>query len=270
MLAEVAQLAERRYRKPQVVGSIPTLGSGGQSDRNCMKRKFVNFEERKNKRNAAVFMFLTIAAIVALYFLGIPALGKLTSFVSSLRGNNQKIGSSDITPPPPPKFRNFPEFTNQQNLTLNGNTEAGASVKLTFNGNPQEVLADASGLFSFNVMLQDGINTFAAIAVDQSGNQSQKSDDYEITFDKKVPELEITSPTDGSSYFGSNQRQVTIEGKTEAESSVTINDRIISVDDEGIFQYTTTLNEGANAFNIKSTDRAGNIIEKSLNLNFTP
>ncbi len=262
-------MAERRYRKPQVVGPIPTLGSGGHKP-NRMKRKFVNFEERKNKRNAALFIFLTIAAIVILYFLGIPALGKLTTFVSSLRGNNQKIGSSDITPPPPPKFRNFPEFTNQQNLTLSGNTESGATVKLTFNGNSQEVLADGSGQFSFNVILQDGTNTFAAVALDQSGNQSQKSDDYQITFDKKVPELEITSPTDGSSYFGSNQRQATIEGKTEAEASVTINDRIISVDDGGAFQYTTTLNEGINAFNIKSTDRAGNTTEKSLNLNFTP
>lgn len=262
-------MAERRYRKPQVVGSIPTLGSGGHKP-NRMKRRFVNFEERKNKRNAALFIFLTIVAIVVLYFLGIPALGKLTTFVSSLRGNNQKIDSSDITPPPPPKFRNFAEFTNQQNLTLSGNTESGATVKLTFNGNPQEVLADGSGQFSFNIILQDGINTFAAITVDQSGNQSQKSDDYQIVFDKKVPELEIISPTDGSSYFGSNQRQVTVGGKTEAGASVTINDRIISVDDEGIFQYTTTLNEGTNTFNIKSTDRAGNLIEKNLSLNFTP
>lgn len=233
-------------------------------------RRFANTEERSNQRRAVLYIFSTITAFALLYFLGIPALGKLTAFVSSLKGNNNKISSSDVTPPPPPKFRNFPEFTNQQNLTLNGNTEAGATVKLTFDGTPQEVLSDNNGQFSFNIALQDGTNTFAATAVDQSGNQSQKTDDFQITFDKKVPDLEITSPGDSSSFFGSNQRQVTIQGKTEVDAGVTINDRIISVDDLGGFQYTTTLNEGANTFVVKSTDKAGNTTEKNLTLNFTP
>lgn len=233
-------------------------------------RSYISSEESKNTRSAISYVALTIAAIAALYFLGIPTLGKLTSFVSSLKSNNNKISSSDITPPPPPKFRSFPEFTNQQNLVLNGNTEAGATVKLTFDGNPSEAMADSNGQFTFNINLQNGVNTFAATATDQVGNVSQKSEDYQITFDKKNPDLEITSPGDGSSFFGSNQRQATIQGKTEAEATVTINDRIISVDDEGLFQYTTTLNEGANTFNVKSTDQAGNTSEKSITLNFTP
>lgn len=233
-------------------------------------RKFINSEERKNTRSAASYILLTIAALALLYFVGIPAIGKLTSLVSSLKGNNSKISSSDMTPPPPPKFRNFPEFTNQQSLTLYGNTEAGSTVKLIFNGSQSEVLADNNGQFSFNVNLQNGVNTFAATSTDQAGNQSLKSEDHQVTFDNKPPELEITSPTDSSSYFGSNQRQVTIAGKSEAESKVTINDRIIAVDEEGTFQYTTTLNEGANTFNVKSVDSAGNFVEKSLTLNFTP
>lgn len=232
-------------------------------------RKFVNTEEIKNRRNAIFYIFLTIAAILILYFLGIPALGRLTSIVSSIKNKDNKITSSDITPPPPPKFKNFSEFSNQENQTLYGNTEAGATVKLTFNGTNQETLADNDGQFSFNVTLKDGTNTFAATATDQAGNQSQKSNDYQITFDKKSPDLEITSPNDGSSFFGSTQRQLTIQGKTEIESEVTINDRIISVDDAGIFQYTTTLNEGANIFNIKSKDKAGNVTEKNITVNFT-
>lgn len=233
-------------------------------------RRFINAEETKNTRSAIFYILLTIAAIAALYFLGIPAISRVTTLVTSLKGNNNKIGSTDITPPPPPKFRNFPEFTNQQNLTLYGNTEAGATVKLTFDGNPQETLADNTGQFNFNVTLQDGTNTFAATATDQAGNQSQKSDDYQITFDTKAPDLAITAPNDGSSYFGSNQRQITITGTTESDATVTINDRIISVDDSGGFQYTTTLNEGSNTFTVKSRDLAGNTTEKSLSLNFTP
>jgi hypothetical protein len=232
-------------------------------------RKFTNLEERKNTRSAITFSLLTIVAIAVLYFIGIPLLGKLTAFVTSFKGNN-KISSSDITPPPPPKFKYLSEYTNQLNVTISGNTEAGATVKLIFNGEDKETLADTNGQFTFNVALQSGINTFAATASDQSGNQSQKSEDRQITFDNKVPNLEITSPGDGSNYFGSAQRQITIQGTTESGSQVTINERIISVDENGSFQYTTTLNDGNNSFNIKSTDQAGNLTEKGLSLNFTP
>ncbi|EKE12840.1 MAG: hypothetical protein ACD_13C00134G0001 [uncultured bacterium] len=235
-----------------------------------VRNKFTYSEERKNQRKAVLFIFLTLASLAILYFLGIPLLGRLATLVSSLKGNNQQISSSDITPPPPPKFRNFPEFTNQQRLDIHGNTEAGATVKLTLNGAEQEILADASGQFSFSLNLEDGENIFAAIAIDQSGNQSQKSDDHKITLDKKVPDLEITTPSDGASFFGSEQRQVTLGGKTETGAAVTINDRIIAVDEDGTFQYTTTLNEGGNTFNIKCTDQAGNTTEKTITLNFTP
>lgn len=233
-------------------------------------RRFTNSEESKNTKSAIFYVILTVVCIVALYFIGIPLISKLTTFVTSLKGNNKQITSTDTTPPPPPKFRTFPEFTNQQNLTLNGNTEAGATVKLTINGNEQQTLADGNGQFSFNISLEDGTNTFAATAADQAGNTSQKSSDFQITLDKKSPDLSVTSPNDGANFFGSTQRQITIQGKTETEANVTINDRIISVDDNGEFQYTTTLNDGGNTFNIKATDQAGNTAEKSLTLNFTP
>ena len=76
--------------------------------------------------------------------------------------------------------------------------------------------------------------------------------------------------SDNSSYYGSGQRQVTIQGETETDVQITINDRFITIDDEGKFQYTTTLNEGANTFSVKAKDKAENTTEKSITLNFTP
>lgn len=233
-------------------------------------RGFTNTEEKRNKKKAIYYIVLTLVAVAVIYFVGIPLLGRLTSFVTGFRDKDNKISSSDITPPPSPKFKNFPEFSNQESLTLHGNTEAGAIVKLTFNGKEYESLTDSNGQFSFTITLAGGVNTFSATATDQAGNQSQKTDDFQITLDKKAPDLEITSPGDGSGFFGSTQRQVTIQGKTEPEAEVTINDRIISVDESGNFQYTTTLNEGSNTFSVKSRDKAGNATEKSVAVNFTP
>ena len=227
-------------------------------------------EEKKNVRSAILFAILTVAVISLIFFVGIPVLGKFTAFVSGLRGGNKQISKTDTTPPAPPKFNYFSASTNQQNITISGSSEAGATITLNFNSAPQEVLTDANGAFSFNLTLPQGISNFSAIATDQAGNISQDSQSFQITFDNKNPELSITSPTDGTSFFGSIQRQVTIQGKTDSGSQVTINDRIISVDDLGNFQYTTTLNEGANQFIIKSTDQAGNTVELTTTYNFTP
>lgn len=226
-------------------------------------------EEKRNLRNTIFFTVLTIAAIFLLVFVGIPLFGKLTVFVSDLRGGSKAISKNDITPPAPPRFNYFPAFTNQQTSNISGSSEVGATVKLIFNGKPLEILTDKEGNFTFNLQLNDGDNTFSATAVDSSGNQSQKFKDYKITFDNKPPNLTVNSPSDGTNFFGSNQRQVTIQGTTEVGCQVMINDRIVSVDDNGNFQYTTTLNDGGNPFAVKSTDQAGNTTQKDMTLNFT-
>jgi hypothetical protein len=237
-----------------------------------MQRFYSRFasEEGKNLRMAIVFILLTIATLVLLVFVGIPVLGKVTAFVSDLRGGGKAITKSDTTPPAPPKFNTFPDFTSQPSLTLTGNTEPGATVKLTFGSTETETLAGKDGGFSFNLTLTNGENTFSAVAEDAAGNESKKTQDYKITFDNKPPALAINSPTDGSSFFGSSQRQITIQGATDSNCQVVINDRLITVDDNGNFQYTTTLSDGANQFTVKSTDQAGNTTEKGITLNFTP
>lgn len=226
-------------------------------------------EEKRNIRNAALFIALTVVALVVLFFAGIPALGKFTAFVSDLGKSNKPISSSDKTPPAPPTFNTFSDFTNQNNITLTGRTESGATIKLTFSGGVIDSLADKDGNFSFDLSLQDGENTFSAIAVDPAGNVSQRTKDFKILFDNKPPDLNITSPSDGSQFFGSSQRQVTIQGTTDSGSQVTVNDRIVTVDDSGKFAYTSTLNDGENKFTIKATDQAGNVAEKDLTLNFS-
>ena len=227
-------------------------------------------EEKRNLKATVLFTTLTVAGLILLIFVGIPLFGRLTVFISDLRSGNKAISKNDTTPPAPPKFNYFPAFTNQPNDSVSGSSEPGATVNLTFNGANQQVIVDKDGNFAFNLTLTDGDNTFSATAVDASGNVSQKSKDYTITLDTKAPNLTITSPSDGSSFFGSNQRQVTIQGTTDVNDQVVINDRIVSVDDTGGFQYTTSLNDGANSFVVKATDQAGNSTEKDITLNFNP
>jgi hypothetical protein len=227
-------------------------------------------EEKRNFRNAALLIGLTIISIILLIFFGIPAIGKVASFVSDLKGGNSPISSNDKTPPAPPRFQSFIDYTNQKYVTIGGTAEPGTTVKLTFDGNTTETVVDNEGKFTFtDLELKEGENTYSAEAVDSAGNVSIKSQDKVITYDIKPPEVTIDSPADGATFFGSTQRQINIQGTTETSSSVTINDRIVTVDNNGKFSYPVTLNGGDNQFNIKVTDQSGNLTEKQMTLKFS-
>lgn len=195
---------------------------------------------------------------------------KFATFMSNLGKSDKPIVLNDTTPPAPPQISDENEYTNQKSFEVSGNTEAGAVVIITFNSGKEEVISDKAGFFSLKFNLQNGENSFSAQAKDQAGNISQPTKVYIVIFDDTPPEIVIESPADGSEYFGSKQTQVTIKGRSEAGSSVTINDRFASVNADGNFSYTASLSEGQNAFNIKAIDKAGNEKEKTFTLKFSP
>jgi len=227
-------------------------------------------EERQSIRRAIFFTFLTVVSIFAFIFLGLPVLAKFAGFLTDLKKSGLPIERNDTTPPAPPKLDNLPEYTNEFSVEIKGTTEAGASIILFLNNDEEELVVNKDGEFNFTFKLDKGENTVSVKARDAAGNESQETDVYKIIFDNEPPELEITSPEDGKEFYGSKERQVSINGKTEENASVTINDRIVAVDASGNFTFVTTLSEGENGFTIKTEDKAGNSTEASLTLRFTP
>lgn len=226
-------------------------------------------EDSQNFKKATMLTILAISLILLLVFIGIPLVSRLTAYLSDLRSGNSN-SSNDITPPAPPRFNISSEYFNKKNVDIVGNAEPSTTVKLNFNGSVLENITDKSGNFTFNIDLIESENTIFATATDPSGNVSIESKKIKLYFDDKPPILEIVKPQDGTSLFGLTQRQITIEGKTESNSQVTINDRFVNVDSEGIFQFSSTMNEGQNSFLIKVVDQAGNTNEKNISVNFTP
>lgn len=230
----------------------------------------VRTEEKQSIRKAIFFTFLTAFSILAFIFLGLPVLAKFAGFLTDLKKSGLPIERNDTTPPAPPRLESLPEYTNEFSVEIKGTTEAGATLILFLNGDEEEVVANKDGDFNFTFKLGKGENSVSVKARDSSGNESQVTDTYKIIFDNEPPELEISSPEDGKEFFGSKERQVSINGKTEEGASITINDRIVAVDANGNFTFVTTLPEGENSFAIKAEDRAGNSTEASLTLRFTP
>lgn len=227
-------------------------------------------EEKKNIRKATYFGILTIVALILFFFFGLPAVAKFAAFLTDIRQSSTPVDINDTTPPAPPRIQEPDRYTKEYSVEIKGNTEAGATVLLYPDGKEEELLANKDGEFTYTWSLDDGENKIYAKAKDAAGNESQESDIYYITFDDEDPELEISSPEDGKQFFGSSERQITIQGQTEGGVNLTINNRVVAVDEDGSFTFVTTLGDGENNFNFKAKDAAGNETEKDLKVHFTP
>lgn len=227
-------------------------------------------EEKKNIRNAILFALLTIALLIVFIVYGFGIVAKLVVFLGDIKKGNAPVVSDDMTPPIPPRFEPIPKATNQKEFDIKGSTEPGADVELIVNGEEYELLANSDGEFQYSANLLDGENTIAAYSQDSSGNKSTETEEQSILYDAKPPELEITKPQDGANFYGNKQRQLVIEGKTEANTQVSVSGRHVVVDANGGFTYLMTLSEGENSLLIKVQDIAGNITEKDLTITYSP
>ena len=237
-------------------------------------RKYYSYknktEERKIAKRTFFYIFLTLASILVIFFFGIPVLIKFASFLTDINKSGKSVEISDTIPPPPPRIINLPEATNSKSLEIKGTSEPGATVTFNVDSEEKEIVVGNEGEFMISIQLKDGENPIYAYTTDQSGNESQKTETYVIIFDKQNPEINVNKPQDGEIFSGSKQRQITIEGTTEIQSSLKINDRFVLVEDDGSFTFLTTLISGENNFNFKAEDKAGNSSEKSLKVTYNP
>ena len=231
--------------------------------------RLASVEEKKNIKRAYWYVILSILAVIFLIFLGLPTLVRFAGFVGDVAKSDKPVEINDNTPPAPPQFNDLPEFTKEEKLEITGRSENGATISIRANNETSEVVANSDGDFNFVFNLNDGQNTIDAKAKDLSGNESTQTQTYTIVFDNKEPELEVTSPADGSSYFGSGQRQLSIKGTVNEVVDLTINGRVAAVKEDNTFSFATTLSEGENKFEVKAIDMSGNETSISFTVNFT-
>ncbi len=231
--------------------------------------RLAKVEEGKNMRMAYVFGISTVIIVILLVIFGLPAISKLASYVFDMK-KSPSIASQDTTPPGPPFLKSVPEAVNKSDLKLEGNAEPDVTVEIFVNDEKSESTADDNGSFSLEVTLTKGSNVIYAKAKDSGGNESVNSKQFTVYFSNEKPKLEVTKPSQGDKYYGDKQRQLSVEGVTCVDCSLTVNGRIALVDDEGNFKLTYSLNDGNNDLNIVTTDKSGNHEETTISVEFTP
>ena len=228
-------------------------------------------EEKRNLRKAVLFVLGTGVLIVLTVTIGFNLLTRLFIFMGNVNSTNKPIEKSDFIPPSPPLFLSSFDATNSAVMKLKGTAEPGSTIYLTQNTNPLgNVVTSDDGIFEFgNIKLAEGVNNFSAVAIDGSGNKSQISDPLSISYSSKAPNLSITTPSDKQVITGSNAN-IQIQGKTDPDVRLTINDRVIIVGSDGTFSYKTVLSQGDNPITLTAVNEIGNKTQKQITVSYNP
>jgi hypothetical protein len=235
------------------------------------KTRLKKIEEKKAIKQAAVYIFFTIALIFVLIFAGIPTVIKLAVLLGNWRASSQPIEKREQLAPQAPTLQPLAEATDSATITVSGFSEKGTLVKIILNGKTvKEVIADNNGEFKArSLTLTEGENTIKAKAINKENSESDYSNSISIVFDDMPPELELLSPESGQEFFDQD-RQINISGKTEKEAQMKINDRMAVVDQYGNFSHPYELKEGENKLKIVAIDTAGNETIKEITVTYAP
>ncbi|MBI3559247.1 hypothetical protein HY085_02530 [Candidatus Gottesmanbacteria bacterium] len=209
--------------------------------------------DRRTKRQTIFFLLLSLALLVLLFVYGLPALLNLTGLISNYKRSSVAIIKKG-TPPATPRLSEDLTATSSAKVKISGVADPKMTVELFQNSESQGTMVTKDdGTFSFEVNLNPGENSFTVQAVNDSGEKSSLSAEYEISFLKNPPKLEAFAANDG-----------TVTGTTDPGTTVSINDRLTIVDSRGKFSYQLNLKDGENKITVVATDPAGNQTKKEL------
>ena len=221
-------------------------------------------EQKKILRQIVFFLFLAVVFTAGFILVVIPNLFK---FLANLSGSIP--AQTDTVPVQIPFVAAPVAATSSATLTLSGFSQKGYTVVVVDNSQEKgRQAANDDGSFKTDVTLDQGDNQLTVYAVDQNKKQSDVSQTYHVKFSDQPPALDITQPQDKANIQGKQNQKLTIEGKTDPQVQVTVNDRLIFVKDDGSFSTVQQLNEGDNNFTVKAVDDAGNNTQKQFTVSF--
>lgn len=224
--------------------------------------RLLSVEERKHKRRAFVYGFLSLLLLLAFIFYGLPSVAKLSTLLADLRPKEQEEQDKNV----PAKPRLLTQFTatNSATLTIVGIDQAGVEVIIFQNGKDLgSVKTNETGSFEKEIRLSEGSNKFVTRAKNEKGTESENSETLEIILDTIPPEITITEPT-GTDFTEEN---IAIKGNVDEEAEVYINDKIALTDDQNNFSQSVTLTSGGNKITVRAVDKAGNQTLEELTFN---
>lgn len=225
----------------------------------------------KNRYLKLSFLYGALTLVLGFFILryGVVVALKISEFFQERNGKEipRDIYENVLSSP---QFYPLPEATNSASLLISGFSQPNQKVDIYLNDlNIKTLEVDSEGKFQDYISLALGINHIVAATKDTRGVQSPFSKSWEVFYSNSPPYLEIIEPANQTVIKGKNS-QIILKGKAAPTSKVSINDHFAIVDREGYFNYSTTLNQGENEFEIVCLDPAQNKSKLKWTLYYQP
>ena len=221
--------------------------------------RFGRIEEKKQRKKLLLAIVGSIALVVFLLVFGFKLLIGFSLLVEKLHGSPQPTQNASQTIIQPPTLNPLPIATKSSSLVVSGSGQPDLTAIVYVNdAETKNIPLTKSGIFTTQLTnLKDGTNTISAKLMDTKGNLSDLSNVLTVEIKQKQPTLEISSPNDNTSILGDNNA-VMINGRTDDNTTVTVNGRFVVIKSDNSFGYQYPLNDGQNKLTIVATDEAGN------------
>lgn len=234
------------------------------------KRSRLNRKANEQVTKKTVLLgFLTVLLIGSVLIFGLPLLIKFSVLLGE--GKSKKSGNVEekVLAPLAPRLVIPYEATNSGEIKISGFAEPKVLVEL-FRDDTSVGKTEVTdnGDFSFDkVVLKDGQNGFYAQASTEKSGSGDDSKTIIVLFDKTPPELQLTNPSEDS--LSVDSMDFDIVGKTERGASVSVNNRMAVVDNDGNFKLKWQLNIGKNELEVTTADLAGNQTKKKITITYS-
>lgn len=223
----------------------------------------------KLKKQSIFFGIAILILLGVLFQLGPFLLDSAGRLVSG--GQKEEVRIDDENTLEAPFIVSIPEATNSARIHILGNSVyTDAQVELYLNGSEYDTTplsSDQKFIFD-EVMLKEGTNLIKA-RVKKDGSVSEFTRNYSVTYNAGDTKLEITSPSENTE-FKRGDETIQVTGKTDPESTVSVNGSIAIVDSDGNFSYYLKLSEGDNNISVDAVSAGGEKANKTIKVTYKP
>lgn len=224
-------------------------------------------EDEDITKKTVILGGVTVLIFVAVLVFGLPLLIKLSVLLGNSKSKSTDNEEKLLPPLPPRLVVNF-EATNSARFSIYGVAEPSVEVELLKDDlSLGKEMVDEKGGFSFtDITLDNGGNTFTAIASKEKEGQSELSKAVTVIYDDQPPSLIMSNPVEEKLTV--ENADFDIVGKSDKGVSVMVNGKLATVDDEGGFKLKVQLGAGKNNMEIMVRDPAGNETKRTIELTY--
>lgn len=224
-------------------------------------------QERKVRNTIIFYVAILILVIYFIFTYGFKLLLNSSSFVANLfpqptsqplTNVNNGFSAIDIS--------TIPQATNSASIYVSGTILNFDTLDFFINGKKVKEIKTSADTFNEKIGdLASGNNNVYVMAKSTDNKLSKNTINYSVLYKSDPPKLDISTPGDNST---TNKQEIPINGDTDKEVYVHVNDLPVVVDANGSFQTSIRLKDGDNQIAITAEDVAGNVTSKSLKVTY--